>query len=507
MDKYRITKESMEYNGYILWRIECLKTSKKGGWIESEANLSQLGKAWIADNAKVYGNAVIVDNAQVGGNAEVFGAARIMGEAEVYGHALVSDYAIISDSAKVYDYATIEDSVQIYGYATIAGKASVAAYAKVFEYATVEGFAQVYDNVQVYGHAVIKDRAYLFKEACIKGYTIVSNNERVGENLYNWEDINALSKLEIAMVNGAKAAELYVNGRHQIAVKISLEARDRQNNILKIPAKEIFDYIEFVDEENNLIQQEITITDQPGLFVYPQERENKQKGDKVTSTAVIYVSLKELIKSFKLCVRCRIKQWTCNNGMEKIKRVEYTTAVEYNHGPCIPDYIHIKVVPKRQFNQANLRVQTFTEVDVNGILNSKLTKYYVQLNPNDGLIIRHVSCIGKKWFHYRQKGIYKGCSSSTDQSFVADDSAIFTAKFEFTSSKYRKVMSKNHEVDGVCFWVYQLWEGLIWSYYEWGGEMHFSLYDQYGNEVNLIAQAGEDEELRFYVRLEELNHE
>lgn len=497
----------MEYNGYLLWRIECLKTHKKGGWVESELNLSQTGSSWIADNAKVYGEAAILDNARVSGNAEVFGAARITAEAQVYDNAIVSDYAIVTAFAQVYGDASVEDSAQIYGNATISGNALVSAYAKVYDHASVEGSAQVYDNVQVYGHATIKDRAYLYKNAHIKGNTIVSNNECIGENLYNWEDINALSMLKISLLNGAKTATLYANGKHQLAIKISLRAMDRKNKYITIPASEIIENIALVDEENNPIQLKINYTDVAGLYVYPPIEEAKQQRDDKESFAVIYVSVQEWIKEFRLCVRCKVKQWSQDHKIQRIKRVEYTTASAYNYSSIAADYITIQVLPKRQFNQSNIQVQTLTEMDVNGIANSKLTKYYVQFNPQEGLAIRHTSCIARKWFHYKQSGIYKGCTISTDQLFLADDSAVFTAKFEFTSSKFRKVMAKNHEVEGLCFWVYQAWEGLVWSYYEWGGEMYFSLFDQWGNEASLIARAGEEEQLQFYVRVEKLNYE
>ncbi len=496
----------MEYNGCLLWRIECLKTHRKGGWIESELNLSQTGSSWIADNAKVYGEAAILDNAKVSGNAEVFGAARITAEAQVYGNAIVSDYAIVTAYAQVYDEASVEDSAQIYGNATISGNALVSAYAKVYDHASVEGSAQVYDNVQVYGHATIKDRAYLYKDAHIKGNTIVSNNECIGENLYNWEDVNALTMLNISLVHGAKSAELYANGKHQLAIKISLRAKDKKDKYISIPASEIIENIELVDEENNPIQLKIHYTHLAGLYVYPPMEEAKQQSDEKESFAVIYLAVQEWMKAFKLCVRCKVKQWSQDHNIQRIKRVEYTTAKEHNYSSIAADYIAITVLPKRQFTQSNIRVQTFTELDVNGIEHSKLTKYYVQFNPQDGLVIRHTSCINSKWFHYKQSGIYKGCTISTDHTFAADDSAVFTAKFEFTSSKFRKVRAKNHEVEGLCFWVYQAWEGLVWSYYEWGGEMYFSLFDQWGNEASLIARAGEEEHLQFHVRREEFNY-
>lgn len=57
--KFRLTNETINFNGVTLYRIEALrdfsdiKVGDKGGYIEREENLSQCG------NAQVYGDAVI----------------------------------------------------------------------------------------------------------------------------------------------------------------------------------------------------------------------------------------------------------------------------------------------------------------------------------------------------------------------------------------------------------------------------------------------------------------
>ena len=65
--KYRLTEETFQFGSHILHRIECVtafvyvKEGGKGGWIESEENLSQYGDAWVYDNAKVSGDAKVYD--------------------------------------------------------------------------------------------------------------------------------------------------------------------------------------------------------------------------------------------------------------------------------------------------------------------------------------------------------------------------------------------------------------------------------------------------------------
>lgn len=83
MKKYEMTEETRTVNGRTLHRIRALKSfgnvsdGDLGGWIEKEQNLSQIGNAWVSDNARVY------DNAWVSGDACVSGSARVSGDARV----------------------------------------------------------------------------------------------------------------------------------------------------------------------------------------------------------------------------------------------------------------------------------------------------------------------------------------------------------------------------------------------------------------------------------------
>lgn len=103
--KYKLTDETKVVNNITLHRIECVTAfsdvgcGEKGGWIESEKNLSQRGNAWVCENAKVGGNARISDNAWVYGNARVGGNARISGNAEVCGNAWVGENAMVCENA------------------------------------------------------------------------------------------------------------------------------------------------------------------------------------------------------------------------------------------------------------------------------------------------------------------------------------------------------------------------------------------------------------------------
>ena len=112
-DKYKLTDETMEWYEHTLYRIEALrdfgnvKAGDKGGWVESEANLSHKGECWVYDNAQVY------DNAEVYGNAKVYGDARVSGNATIYGDAKVYDDAKVYGNACVNSLIPVSDTAEI----------------------------------------------------------------------------------------------------------------------------------------------------------------------------------------------------------------------------------------------------------------------------------------------------------------------------------------------------------------------------------------------------------
>ena len=93
MKKFELTSEFVTNDfGVKMFRIRALiefgdvEVGDKGGFVEKEENLSQMGDAWVSGDAEVFGNA------QVGGDAWVRGNARVSGNAQVFGNA---DYAMV----------------------------------------------------------------------------------------------------------------------------------------------------------------------------------------------------------------------------------------------------------------------------------------------------------------------------------------------------------------------------------------------------------------------------
>ena len=104
--KYKLTEESIKLRDRKLYRIEAIRDfgrvskGQKGGFVETESNLSQVGDAWVYDDAKVFGNAKVYGDAKVFGNAEVCGDAKVYGNAKVYDDAKVcgdADYIVFKN--------------------------------------------------------------------------------------------------------------------------------------------------------------------------------------------------------------------------------------------------------------------------------------------------------------------------------------------------------------------------------------------------------------------------
>ena len=150
--KYKLTDETISLNGATLYRIEALKDfgeikkGDKGGFIESEDNLSHEGNAWVYDDACVYDNALVTDNASVSDNARVYGNSLVYSNAQVYNNARMCGNARVCGNAQVYGYT------YVYGNSLVYGNARVSDNAYVYDNASVSDNARVWGNVRVYGN-------------------------------------------------------------------------------------------------------------------------------------------------------------------------------------------------------------------------------------------------------------------------------------------------------------------------------------------------------------------
>lgn len=450
MKKYNITEESMIHKGCVLWRIQHSVTQEKGGWIQQEQNLSQEGGAWIAEDAKVYGEACVSDDACVSGNAEVFGSAQIRETGQVYGEA------------------------------------------KVYDEAIVEGVALVYDQAEVCGKVNIKEAAVIYGDACIKGERIITGSQRIEKREYTWEDIYSIESLSIVFSGGQRENKLYANGRHQVGVHVNLNAKDEGGKDIIIAEEEVFKHVEFVNMVNRPYGDDFTISAEPGEYVLPIGR-IEEKAPTI-SLGVFYFSTTKNFVVENICVRCVVNRKTNNTEQQ----VEYTTAKENNNGNAAATYIMLTVLRPLAFSSDDLVMHKIELIKADNY-NSVLTKYYVQFKNSAIATIHHAECEESFWFHYKQKGNYKGFSTTTDNRVKADPKAIYTAVFDITKKWTIEVTSTNHDMPGVCLWTYQVWHGALWMYNTWNEPMRFSIFDLYGNEVRIRVVTVDDTVLEFKI--------
>lgn len=151
MMKYRLTGETKLWFDRTLYRIRALidiqehgvKKGDLGGWVETEANLSQDGAAWVGGLAVVCDAAQVCDGALVSGSALVYEAARISGLAQVCDGAQVSGAAVVCETARVSGAALVSGSAVVSGSARVGGKAVVSGLALVGGSARVSSSAQL----------------------------------------------------------------------------------------------------------------------------------------------------------------------------------------------------------------------------------------------------------------------------------------------------------------------------------------------------------------------------
>lgn len=454
MKKYNITEESMTHKGCVLWRIQHIATQEKGGWIQEEQNLSQEGGAWIAEEAKVYGEACVSDDACISGNAEIFGSAQIRETGQVYGEA------------------------------------------KVYDEAIVEGVALVYDRAEVCGKAIIQEAVSICEDACIRGERILTGNQRVVEREYTWEDVNSIQSLKIVFSGGQRENRLYANGRHQVGVHVNLVAKDKDGKTIILAEDEVFKHMEFVNILNKPYGNDLKVSAEPGEYVFPIERIQEKAPN--ASLGVFYLSTTKQFVVENVCVRCVVNQKIDPSRTPVEKKVEYTTAKENNNGNVTPNSILLSVLPPLVFGLSDIDIKTI-ELKRADDYNSVLTKHYIRFKDTANASIHNAACEESFWFHYKQKGNYKGFSTTTDNKVKADPKALYTAVFAITKKWTIEVTSTNHDMPGVCLWTYQVWHGALWMYNTWDEPMRFSIFDRYGNEVKMKVETVNDTILEYNI--------
>lgn len=138
-----LPNEAVTVCGVTLRRIQRVSDGARGGYVETEENLSQEGACWLHEHARAWDRARVTEDAQVHG--EVFGQAVVSGRAIVQGQ--------VCGRAQVTDDALVQGKV--HGDAVVRGRARV--LGEACGHAVVEGRTVV--KGRVYGDAGRPDHA------------------------------------------------------------------------------------------------------------------------------------------------------------------------------------------------------------------------------------------------------------------------------------------------------------------------------------------------------------
>jgi len=160
MKKFELTDERLEWKGYYLYRTRSLadfttitgrkvKAGDLGGFLHNERTLSQEGRCWVADDAKVYQE------------ARVYGDAEVNGRAQAYEWARVRDSAIVRENSEIYGWASANRHAEVLGHARLFGDAIISDYSEVGDHAKIYGRATITGAANILGDADISSNCHI----------------------------------------------------------------------------------------------------------------------------------------------------------------------------------------------------------------------------------------------------------------------------------------------------------------------------------------------------------
>lgn len=216
--KFRLTDESKTVNGIKLYRIEALKDlgfygvkqGDKGGFVESEANLSQNLDSWIGDNACVYnkafvgrnsfvgGNVIVNDRAQVKENTRVTDNAQISGQSSLTNSDISGD-AVVSGSVTVVNAGSklvASGKTQVLGKVVIDGRVDITDKAKID--GTSQGIylsnVKVADEAEIIATGSIESNVQFIGKCSISGNVRINVKPLSGGSTFTFKDIKTSGK-------------------------------------------------------------------------------------------------------------------------------------------------------------------------------------------------------------------------------------------------------------------------------------------------------------------------
>lgn len=181
MKKYKIDYEDkIEYDGKTLYRIVALRNfsdvmkGDKGGYVESEYNLSQYGTCWIYDNAKAMDDSFVCEKAKMHNSAVLSGKARILNNSQIY------------DNARMYDKSAMRGNSRLFGFAEMHGTSGICDDAAIFDNGKMHGasrmcgHARIKGNVEMHDDTIVIDSVTVYDNVKLCGNTRLYGNVVIG---------------------------------------------------------------------------------------------------------------------------------------------------------------------------------------------------------------------------------------------------------------------------------------------------------------------------------------
>ncbi len=171
--KYRLLEDdTIVREGRKLYRIQALRhvTEKVeartlGGYIESEANLSDKGESWVFENACAYEEARVEDHARLCDQATLRGKARLRRTATMHDQAIAQDEAMIEGDILLLGHAVVR------GRAKIKGCVRITDFVQVGDHARVEGEESrglwITGTTMILGNTVMQGAGFFSEEEAI----------------------------------------------------------------------------------------------------------------------------------------------------------------------------------------------------------------------------------------------------------------------------------------------------------------------------------------------------
>ena len=180
--KYKLLEdETIKFEGRTLYRIQALKDfgsvekDQKGGYIQSEYNLSHEGNCWIHDNAVAMDRSRVLDDATMFDNASMHDSASMYDSTEMHNHTSMHDFTEMHDNTLMYNYASMHDFTEMHDNTLMYNYASMYDNASIHDCSRMYDHSRMYDDSEMTGESIIKNDVCL--SANIQSTILESNND------------------------------------------------------------------------------------------------------------------------------------------------------------------------------------------------------------------------------------------------------------------------------------------------------------------------------------------